>query len=232
MPRAPPTSWRPRPRPHGTLWRAGSAWAAASPPLGRLQLDLGWPSAAADGCSAHGRPARGALLLLLAAAGACPLAGSARRAHRGDHRTPVGEGGGTQRPLQGPRSGAGEARSIDAERTSIARERRGGGHHARATYHRARLEDWMIVAARRMVWRQRHREQRPAACGGSTVRGVGTAARAEARQRARRGSHVGALAWGGQTATFGRACSRRPACKRASLSAQRLPRGRKRAAER
>ena len=43
MPRAPPTSWRPRPRPHGTLWRAGSAWAAASPPLGRLQLDLGWP---------------------------------------------------------------------------------------------------------------------------------------------------------------------------------------------
>lgn len=82
------------------------------------------------------------------------------------------------------------------------------------------------------MWRQRHREQRPAACGGSTVRGVGTEARAEARQRARRGSHGGALAWGGQTLTFGRACSRRPACKRASLSAQRLPRGRKIAAER
>ena len=43
MPRALHTCWRPPPRPHGTLWRAGSAWAAASPPLGRLQLDLGWP---------------------------------------------------------------------------------------------------------------------------------------------------------------------------------------------
>ena len=42
MPRALHTCWRPPPRPHGTLWRAGSAWAAASPPLGRLQLDLGW----------------------------------------------------------------------------------------------------------------------------------------------------------------------------------------------
>ena len=40
MPRNPKTTWRPQPRPHGTVLRAGSAWAAASPPLWPLQLDI------------------------------------------------------------------------------------------------------------------------------------------------------------------------------------------------
>ena len=53
---------------------------------------------------------------------------------------------------------------------------------------------------------------------------VCTEARAEDRQSAQQGSCGGALAWRGQGRTFRRASSREAACKRASLSALRLPR--------
>ena len=132
---------RPRPRPRSHRWHAGSSCTAASLLLWLPWAGSGLPSAAAAGHAPNGRSTRRALLLLLMAADSPPRAGSSLPRHRGDLCTPVGEGRGTQKPLQGP-PGAGERPgAARPNRSAIALARAGGGRHARAAHHRVRVEE-------------------------------------------------------------------------------------------